>query len=239
MWIIASVVICLLMAIALTIVMRPTYESTATIELNKNGTGIDLGIGDQLSSKLGADTDSLMTDMQTETAILQDATLALAVIQKLNLASQPPFASKNSKAADDSENGLPLEQAPRRRTRLLRIFSAYLKVLPNRGTRLIQVSFQSHDQNQAAQIANALIDAYKSHYLQSHYEATTEASSWLATQLSDLKANVEDSEKKLTDFEKANGILSFNVSGGSTSDNSGSESKGGGGRDSQSNYPEA
>ena len=226
-WIIASVAICVLLAIALTIRMKPTYESTAIIELNKNGSGVDLGIGDQLSSTLGADTDTLLTDLQTETAILKDDSLALAVIQKLNLASQPPFAFKNGKAADDRENGLPLEQALERRTRLLKIFRSNLRILPNRGTRLIQVSFQSHDQIQAAQIANALIDTYKNRYLQSHYEATTETSNWLATQLSDLKGNVEDSEKKLTDFEKANGIFSFNMAGGSTPDNSGNGSNGG------------
>ena len=228
MWIIAPFVICVLLAIALTMLMKPTYESTTTIELNKNGAGVDLGIGDELSSTLGASNDTLLTDLQTETAILQDDSLALAVIQKLNLASQPQFAAKGTKAGDDPERGLPLEQAPKTRTRLLRIFRGHLKVLPNRGTRLIQVSYESHDQNQAAQIANALIDAYKSRYLQSHYEATTETSNWLSTQLADLKADVEDSEKKLTDFEKANGILSFNVAGGSTPDNSGNGSNGGG-----------
>ncbi len=82
---------------------------------------------------------------------------------------------------------------------------------PIRGTRLIQVTYESHDPNQAAEISNALIDSYKNQYLQSHYDASTEASNWLTKQLSDLKANVEDSEKKLTDFEKETGILSLNM----------------------------
>ena len=78
-------------------------------------------------------------------------------------------------------------------------------MVPERGTRLIQVSFQSHDQNQAAQVANELVEAYKSNYRQTHYDATTETSGWLTTQLTDLKTNVEEAEKKLTEFEKANG----------------------------------
>jgi succinoglycan biosynthesis transport protein ExoP len=231
-WIIVPFMICVLMAITLTMFMKRTYESFATMVLNKNGSGVDLGIGDELGSSLGQSNDTLMTDLQTETAILQDDSLALAVIEKLKLASQPPFVAKGGQTGDDnSENGLSLDQAPKTRTRLLTIFRGRLKVLPGRGTRLIQVSFESHDQNQAARVANALIDAYKSHYLQSHYEATTETSSWLTTQLSDLKANVEDSEKKLTDFEKANGILSFNIEGGGSggSDSSGNGSGGGSG----------
>ena len=80
---------------------------------------------------------------------------------------------------------------------------------PARGTRLIEVTYESHDPRQAAQIANALIDSYKNQYLQSHYDATTETSLWLTKQLADLKTNVGDSEKKLIDFEKQSGIISL------------------------------
>ncbi len=211
-WLIASIVICELLALAITLMMKPTYESTATIELNKQGSGVDLGLGDELSSTLGAGNEELLTDLQTETAILEGDSLAIAVIEELKLESMPPFAAKGSVIEKEkSEAGLPLEQAPMRRTRLLSIFRGHLKVVPERGTRLIQVSFQSHDQNLSAAIANQLVEAYKSNYRQTHYDATTETSGWLTTQLSDLKNNVEQAERKLTDFEKANGILSFNM----------------------------
>ncbi len=46
-WIIGSIVICELLAIVLTLMMKPTYGATATIELNKSGAGsLDLGLGD-------------------------------------------------------------------------------------------------------------------------------------------------------------------------------------------------
>jgi capsular exopolysaccharide synthesis family protein len=82
-------------------------------------------------------------------------------------------------------------------------------VKPVRGTRLIQVTYEGHDPSQDAQIANALIEAYKRQYLQSHYDASSEASDWLTHQLSELKTNVESSEKTLTDFEKDSGILNL------------------------------
>ena len=208
-WIIASVLICVLLAVVITAMTRPVYEATATIELNKSSGGsLDLGIGDRLSQQLTSGGDSLLTDQQTETAILEGDSLALEVIQRLGLASQPQFATKS---VDNSEKGLPLEEAPRTRTRLLRLFEDSLKVNPVRGTRLIQVVYESHDPQQAARIANAIIDSYKNQYLQSHYNATSEASEWLTKQLSDLKANVEDSEKKLTDFEKESGIISLDL----------------------------
>ena len=224
-WIIGSVVVCTLFSIIITALTRPVYDATATIELNKaGGSSLDLGLGDVLSQQLSAGGDSLLTDQQTETAILQGDSLALAVIQRLGLGSQPPFASTGREDKEGSaEKGLPLEEAPRTRTRLLRIFKASLKTNPIRGTRLIQVTYESPDPKRAAQIANALIESYKNQYLQSHYNATSEASEWLTKQLSDLKANVEDSEKKLTDFEKESGIISLDL----MPTGSGSESTGG------------
>ena len=211
-WIIASIAVCELLALAVILFMKPTYESTATIELNKQGSEMDLGLGDELSSTLGGGNEALLTDLQTETAILEGDSLALAVIEQLNLASKPPFALTGSVSKEEkAEKGLPIEQAPVTRTRLLKVFSRHLRVVPERGTRLIQVSFECHDQNLSAEVANQLVEAYKSNYRQTHYDAITETSGWLTTQLADLKTNVEQAEKKLTDFEKANGILSFNM----------------------------
>jgi capsular exopolysaccharide synthesis family protein len=224
-WIIGSIVICELLALTVTMMMKPTYRSTAIIELNKQGSGMDLGLGEGLTSLGGGGENSLLTDLQTETSILHGDSLALAVIQKLNLASVSPFAAGGKQLdIEKHEQGLALEQAPITRTRLLAIFSSKLSVVPKRGTRLIEVSFESHDQAQAAQVANEVIEAYKSNYRQTHYDATTETSGWLTTQLTDLKSNVEEAEKKLTEFEKANGILSFSMAsaaGGSSKDTGG------------------
>src|ERR1035437_3466158 len=212
-WIIGSIVICVLLAIIVTLMTKPTYDATAMIELNKGGSGsLDLGLGDTLGEGLTAGGEGLQTDLQTETSILKGDSLALAVIQRLWLASPPQFAAQGGAAREEkSEQGLPLEEAPATRTRLLMVFKAHLKVQPVHGTRLILVTYESHNAKLAAQIANALIESYKSQYLQSHYDATSEASDWLTKQLSDLKANVEDSEKKLTDFEKESGILSLDM----------------------------
>lgn len=206
-------IVCEAMALTVTLMMRPTYQSTATIELNKQGSGMDLGLGEGLAAPIFGGGEALLTDLQTETAILQGDSLALAVIEELHLAEQAPFATREPIKSEAGEVGKPLEDAPNRRTRLLAIFHGKLRVTPQRGTRLIQVSFQSHDQSQAAQVANQLVEAYKSNYRQTHYAAISETSGWLTTQLTGLKSNVEEAETKLTDFEKANGILSFNMSG--------------------------
>ena len=209
-WFIGSVLIFEILALIITARTMTVYEATATIELNQSsGASLSEGLGELASQQFGEDEDSLLVDQQTETAILEGDSLALAVIDRLGLASQPPFAAKGSEGLVKRSM---IEESPKNRTRLLSMFKGNLKVSPARGTRLIRVSYESHDPKQAAEIANALIDTYKYQYLQSHYEATSQTSAWLTKQLADLKANVEDSEKKLTDFEKQSGIINLNVS---------------------------
>ena len=118
-----SIVACLILAVIATLVMRSTFASTATIELNKSSNSMDLGLGESLGQQIGSETD-LQTDLATETAILKSDSLALAVIRKLGLTSQPPFVQKGE---DASTPELSPEFSPETRTRLLRIFSSHLR----------------------------------------------------------------------------------------------------------------
>jgi capsular exopolysaccharide synthesis family protein len=212
-WLICSVIVAVACSVVLTSMMKPVYQSTAVIELNKNSTGASaLDIGGDGASQMFSDGDSLLTDLQTETAILQSEALATDVIERLGLMNMEPYASVIKRSPSlASEKGLPLSRAPRTRETLVGMVSGKVKVQPVRGTRLIEVTVSDYDPQRAALIANGLIESYKNQYLQSHYSATTEVSDWLTKQLEDLKKNVEESQKKLTDFEKETGILTFDM----------------------------
>lgn len=214
-WLIGAVCVCSALAIIFNVLSKPLYEATATIELNRSNSSANLGLNDMMGQNFADVGEGLETDLATETSILKTDSLALAVISDLNLASQPPFVASVRKSEKPQ---LPWKEDPSQRARLVSIFESHLIVAPVRGTRLIQASFKSGDPKQAANVANALIDSYKAQYLQSRYSATSEASDWLTKQLSDLKANVEASEKRLTDFEKQSGILSLQTEGGMGTD---------------------
>jgi polysaccharide biosynthesis transport protein len=220
-WLICSVVVAVVCSVVLTSMMKPVYQSTAVIELNKSSTGASaLDIGGDMSSQMFSDGESLLTDLQTETAILQSDALTTDMIQRLGLMNLEPYASViKTNPSLASEKGLPLARAPKTRETLVGMVGSKIKVQPVRGTRLIEVTVSDHDPQRAALIANGLIESYKNQYLQSHYSATAEVSDWLTKQLEDLKQNVEESQKKLTDFEKETGILTFDlVASGSDKD---------------------
>ncbi len=205
--IIGSIALGAMCAVLLIAFMKPVYQSTATIELNKsNSDSIDLDLGGSSVSSLGLGGGDLEVDLKTEAEVLKSDSLAMAVIRKLNLNAQPPFVDREHPVI---QLGSPGSESPSERTRLLKIFSDNLKVETVNGTKLIQVSFLSHDPKQAADVANAMINSYMEMYLQSHYAAVSQASDWMTKQLADLKADVESSEKQLADFEKKSGILAL------------------------------
>ena len=58
----------------------------------------------------------------------------------------------------------------------------------------MEVSFESTDPQLAARVVNAHLENYIEQNYRSKYEATTQASRWLAGQLDELKVKVERSE---------------------------------------------
>ena len=91
--------------------------------------------------------------LQTQAQILQSDSLALQVVRELNLEGTPTFAPTSTQSAGslawftpsgmpDPQN-VPLEQAPGRRAKVIKMFESHLKVKPVSGTRLINVEYLS------------------------------------------------------------------------------------------------
>jgi capsular exopolysaccharide synthesis family protein len=214
--------------------MHPQYTSTATLLVDRDTSGgLDLGSLSGVSSALGGE-DDLKTLLQTHIAVLQSESNLLAVVDNLHLESVPPYeykpgsSGKNSRL--DSERGLPLEKAPASRERILHLISGHLKVIPVQDTRLIQVTFRDYDPDRSAAIANSIVNSYIHEYLEIRYQSTARASDWLSGQLGTLKANVDESQRKLSEYEKQTGlnVLMLGMSM-DTSSSSGSSGGGGGG----------
>jgi len=212
--IVGTLVGCLLLSLAVSLFMRPVYNATATIEINKdNSSSLSLGSMSDLASGLGSG-DDLKTDMQTQTAVLENDTIALRVIQALNLTAEPPFRYEYGKkrliggpSDVDREQGLPLDKAPATRQRLLGLFKKEIEVQQIPNTRLLQISLTNPDPDVAARIANAVVSEYINNYLETRYSTAQQATDWMSQQLGDLKKRVQDSQQKLADYERKTGLI--------------------------------
>ncbi len=186
------------------------FSATATIEVNRES-GSSLGLAD-LSGIAGglSDQEGMNMDLLTQQAVIMNDNTSLHVIEGLHLDTGAPYADRASgqQGASGSEQGrgLPLDQSPQRRERLLKAFKSGLRVGLIKGTRLLSVTFTDTDPVRAAAIANAIVDAYLYESTQARFQASSKASSWLGSQLSDLKRRVEQSQARVDAFQRESGL---------------------------------
>ena len=186
---------------------KRTYIATATVEFAQPNNHA-LGLDDPSSSASDLSTLELLnTELKTQQTEITDDATALAVIEKLRLDTQAPFAIPSGAKAGDRlrhERGLPLDQAPYQRERVIKLFERNLGVDVVKGTRLLNISYTDTDPVRAAAIANAVVTASLDQTSGRHSASFNQVTSWLGDQLQSLKQRVEDSQKRAEQYENEN-----------------------------------
>jgi uncharacterized protein involved in exopolysaccharide biosynthesis len=122
--VICSALIGLIAAILVTLITTPIYKATATIELNEDKQGGVSALSDLASAATGG-ANELKVKIETEIAVIQDDSIALAVMSKLGMLrlENRTWFSKQEGAV------VSLEAIPaRRREILIQGFENHLKV---------------------------------------------------------------------------------------------------------------
>src|SRR5438067_683939 len=198
-WLILSFLLVLVTIVAIaTFRMQPVYIATTRIELDRENANI--------LPFPGTDSYDVMMDLdnyiETQSKILTSETLALETIRDNALSARPEFSSPNGPSEAVAIGSLANQKRPPELGEFLGSLS--VKRVPN--SRLMDVSFESTDPQLAARIVNAHIASYIEQNFRSKYEATTQASSWLADQLGELKIRVKKSEDTRIAYERQNQI---------------------------------
>jgi polysaccharide biosynthesis transport protein len=196
-WLILSFMLAVVSITAIgTFRIQPVYVATSRIEIDRENSNI-------LPFQ---NTDDYMVDLEnyieTQSKILTSETLALQTIRSGILSGQADFSSDPS-ASDALATGSLANLKPPPE---LGAFLASLSVKRVPNSRLMDVSFESTNPQQAAQIVNAHIKNFIEQNFQSRYEATTRASTWLTDQLNELKIRVEKAEDARITYERQNQI---------------------------------
>jgi capsular exopolysaccharide synthesis family protein len=205
--VVASIAACFLLALLVSLLMSPQYESVSLIEVNKENSdflGLDAwqtGVSDSLDYNL---------TLETQANVLRSDSLAFQVAEQLGLEKRPEFSPAKGwfdTGRAPAEQNQPLEKAPLRRRRISQAFRRYLTVRTLPGTRMIEVRFRNRDPQLAADVVNTLVGDYLEQYFRTRYNATAQASEWLSKQLAELKSQVEEAQEKVVEYQKEAGIL--------------------------------
>jgi len=164
----------------------------------------------------------------TQYKILQGRDLARRVVTKLQLHAVPEFNGTAPSARTwltivggfaDRARGLfrsssTTQEAPAAgetpdESALVDTFISRLLVEPSRGTRLVDVSFQSIDPQFAALAANALAQEYVSQNLQLKLQSTDNMLQWLAQELASQQKKVQATEAALANYRDKQNAMSL------------------------------
>ena len=198
-WLILSFLLTVVTIVSVaTFRMRPVYIATARIEIDRENTNI--------LPFQGSDSYDYMMDLEnyieTQSKILTSETLALQTIRNSGLASNPDLASGNGPSEAIATGSLKNQKRPPEISAFLGSLS--VRRVPNSS--LMEVSIESTDPQLAARMVNTHLDTYIEENYRRSYEATTQASRWLAGQLDELKIKVEKSENARIEYERQNQI---------------------------------
>ena len=185
--------------VAVTFLMRPVYEATARIEVDP--------LGEIYSLEGGSSSPSDAEYLETQSQILQSDGLALAVIRQLGLAHNPELVGKEeADISGEQSSATDARPVDGRENVALRKFHDLVKIRRDTASRLVLVTFASHDPKLAASVPNALAQAFIDHGFQTRHEAIMQSSQWLTRQLDDLRDKMDRSSQALAEFQQTVGV---------------------------------
>src|SRR5262249_47079707 len=154
--------------------VKPFYAPTARIEVDPPGWAV-APIHDTGNNTESSDADYLETQPQ----ILRSDDLAIAVIRKLRLDRNSKFVNKKLlERVDDQANEQPSDgnQLTDLEAVALSTFRNGLTVTAVRNSRLIEVSFSSHDPRLAAKVTNSTATVLADRNYRGFYQAPMQPS---------------------------------------------------------------
>ena len=192
--------------------LEPVYRATATLLIeSKQAKVVSI---EQVYGLDSSNNEYYLTQFE----ILKSRKLAEKVIQKYGLVEHPEFNRQPvfsfnwreyaGQYIPELAPGVPTEE--QRYQSVVVAFIARLNVSPVRKTQLVNISFEGYSPEFAAQMANALGEAYIESNLEAKLELTVKASSWLNDRLGGLKEKLKESEQRLQEFRDREQIVGGN-----------------------------
>jgi succinoglycan biosynthesis transport protein ExoP len=150
----------------------------------------------------------------TQVEVLLSENVSLAVIKNLKLTKDPEFIGPSAGLIGTFFNLISstfqsdtVQSESKLLRRALAAFEARRNVSRVPQTYAVNISFWSVDPGRAAQIANAIAEAYIDDQLEARYESTRRASAWLQDRINSLRAEASAASQAVVEFKHKNNIV--------------------------------
>ncbi|MGO9262252.1 MAG: GumC family protein [Bryobacteraceae bacterium] len=175
--------------LALSSRLVPMYESTATVDIDRQmPSGV---IGQESMRTMANDSDQFLA---TQAKLIQSDSVLRPVAEQYQLTR---FDS-DLKDANQGKTGL--EDAP--------VLLTKLKITRPPNTYLLLIGYRSTNPRLAADVANAIARSYLEHAYTIRFKSSASLSAFMEKQLEELKAKMEQSSAALAQFERELNVIS-------------------------------
>lgn len=200
---------CVSLAFLYVITAQRLYSSTASLIIDSRKINL---MQQQQSAASDAPIESAMIDSQVE--IIKSETIALSVIKDLRLVDEPEFTGDSGGLIGNVvgsvfslfSSATPLSEYQKLRVALAR-FQKNLAVKRVGLSYVIDIYYRSTSAARAAQISNAVAEAYIVDSLEAKYNASRRAAVWLQDRMKELRAQASSAERAVADFKAKNNIV--------------------------------
>ena len=186
-----ALVVFLVVAVGLslgTVLRAPVYRATGLLEVRQGTSAVPV-------ETLFNTERVAIDDLETQFGILRSATLAEHVVTRLAPVASTAGADRRAVPAVSTKDAQALRlSADRLRKDLI--------VDPQRGSRLVEVSFDAEDPAFAARVVNLVLDTY----LQLRMDEARRSAAWLEDQLHQTQQNLERTEAELQRYVRRHGL---------------------------------
>ncbi|MHB0971445.1 MAG: GumC family protein [Thermoanaerobaculia bacterium] len=197
-----AVIASLAVAAALSLFTPSTYRATAVLNVERDQMqAFDL----QSGAAQGRYYDPEF--LPTQSRLMRSREVAERVVERLKLLQNPEFTTQQSgmtRGADAASKAA----SERRLLGAARAVQGGVSVTPIRGTNLVELSYVSSSPKLAADVANAIAEAYIDWHLESKYLIVGQASRFLTTQIEQLRSEISEKERQLQAYSAKTDIIS-------------------------------
>ena len=190
--ILATLFATVLLALGWSLVQGRSYTATASVLLNYKG--VDPLTGLTMPGQL------LPGYMATQIDIISSKNVALRVVDRLRLSTNPVVIEQFQEATDGKGTV---------RDWLAGLLLRKLDIKPARESSVVEISFEGADPAFAAAVANAFAEEYQNASVQLKTEPMKKAASYFNEQTKQLRDNVETAQARLSKYQQEKGIVSL------------------------------
>lgn len=198
----------LVIGVAVTLLSTRIYTASATLQIDRQATQVleDADVAPAESMIAGEEF------FQTQYGLLRSRSLAERVVDSLGLATSEVFLQQMKIDPPRADAGPAAERASRRREAVLKAVQSNFGVSPVRGSRLVDISFDSPDPNLSARVVNAYAEAFIQSNLERRFESTAYVRDFLEERIAQTKSRLEDAERQLVAYAGEQQIINLSES---------------------------